>query len=348
MDPDFKMPQVWKSSIAVDFNVPTSFPFSITGEFIYNKTINGVMLSNWNIQDNAGWSTFNGADNRHIYPSSYKYQSADAYVLTNTNKGYGYVASAQIKMQPVKNLNFTASYTHTVAKEVTGMPGSNASAAWQYIPSVDGPNFNTLHNSSYNSIPDRIMASISYKDAGNNTFGLIYEARRYSGSSYMYSNDMNGDGITYDLMYIPRDESEICFKTEDDAARYWAYANQDEYLSSHKGQYAEAYGVLTPWRHTFDFHYSHDFQFKVGKSTNALQLNFDIMNVGNLFNSSWGVAKTFSEGAVSGRILKYEGMNDEGKPVFSTRVAAGTQTWDYAHTYGNCWYMQIGIKYLFN
>ena len=348
VDPNFKMPQVWKSSLALDLNIPVSFPFSLTGEFIYNKAINREMLTNYNIKDNSGWSTFNGADKRHIYPSDYKYVKTDAYVLTNTNQGYGWIASAQLRMQPVKNLNINASYTHTVSKEVTGMPGSNASAAWQYIPSVDGPNFNTLHNSSYNSMPDRVMASISYKDAGNNTFGLIYEGCRYSGNSYMYSNDMNGDGVIYDLMYIPRDDSEICFATEDDRARYWAYANQDSYLSSHKGEYAEAYGVLTPFRHTFDFHYSHDFKFNVGKSVNSLQLNFDIMNVANLFNSSWGVAKTFSEGALSGRILKYEGINNEGKPFFSTRVPAGTQTWDYAHSYGNCWYMQVGIRYMFN
>lgn len=353
--PDFKMPQVWKSSIAVDYNIPVSFPFSITGEFIYNKTINGVMLSNYNIADNESWSTFNGADGRHMYPSSqvdghaaYKYNKADAYVLTNTNKGYGYVASAYMKMQPVKNLDIIASYTYTVSKEVTGMPGSNASAAWQYIPSVDGPNFNNLHNSSYNSIPHRLMASVSYRDKGGNTFGLIYEGRRYSGSSYMYSNDINGDGFTYDLMYIPRDETEINFVSADDAARYWAFANQDEYLSSHKGQYAEAYGILSPWRNTFDFHYSHDFEFNIGKQKNALQLNFDIMNIGNLLNSNWGVAKTFSDGALSGRILKYEGINAQGQPTFSTRVAAGTKTWDYAHTYGNCWYMQVGIRYLFN
>ena len=38
VDPDFKMPQVWKSSIAVDYTVPVSFPLNVTVEGIYNKT----------------------------------------------------------------------------------------------------------------------------------------------------------------------------------------------------------------------------------------------------------------------------------------------------------------------
>jgi hypothetical protein len=44
VDPNFKMPQVWKSSLAVDYQVPVSFPLSVTVEGIYTKTMNGVML----------------------------------------------------------------------------------------------------------------------------------------------------------------------------------------------------------------------------------------------------------------------------------------------------------------
>ena len=353
VDYNFKMPQVWKSSIAFDWNVPFSFPFTISAEYIFNKTINGVMLTNYNIpEDNSGWATFNGADNRHMYPSTYKYDKVDAYVLTNTNKGYGHIATISLNTTPIKSLNITASYTHTVSKEVTGMPGSNASAAWKYIPSVDGPNYNILHNSSYN-LPDRIMASVTYTDPGKNHWSLFYEGLRYSGNSYIYSNDINGDGNAYDLMYIPRDESEIRFIDQENADRYWAFANQDKYLSSHKGQYAEAYAVEQPFRHVFDFRWAHDFVFMIGKSRNTLQVNVDVQNIGNLFNSRWGVTKGWNTDVPhdtngNAKILKYERTDADGVPVFSTMVGTGVNTWDYTHTLANCWYMQIGLKYMFN
>ena len=349
VDYNFKMPQVWKSSLAVDY----TFPFTVSAEYIYNKTINGVMLTNYNIpEDNAGWVTFNGADNRHIYPSDYRYTKTDAYVLTNTNKGWGSIASISLNAQPLQNLSITAAYTHTVSKEVTGMPGSNASAAWKYIPSVDGPNYNILHNSSYNSLPDRIMASVAYTDAAHNHWSLFYEGLRYSGNSYVYGNDLNGDGNAYDLMYIPKDKSEIRFIDEDNANRYWEFASQDEYLSSHMGQYAEAYAVAQPMRHVFDFRFAHDFIVNFGKTRNTLQLSVDIQNVSNLFNSRWGVTKGFNpdvpNASGNAKILKYERTDPDGVPVFSTMVDSGVKTWDYQHTLGNCWYMQVGLKYMFN
>jgi len=354
VDPNFKMPQVWKSSIAVDYTLPIAFPLTFTAEYIFNKTINGVMLNNYNItDDNSGWATFNGADQRHIYPASYRYSKVDAFVLSNTHRGYGSVATLSVNTEPVKGLNFTAAYTHTVSKEVTGMPGSNASAAWKYIPSVDGPNFNILHNSSYNRIPDRLMASVSYTDKAHNHWSLLYEGQRFAGNSFIYSNDINGDGNAYDLMYIPKDKSEMRFIDSDNEARFWEFFDQDKYLTTNKGKYAEAYAICQPFRHVFDFRYAHDFIVKVGNSRNTLQLSMDVQNVGNLFNSQWGVAKTWSpdvpkDGNGNAKIVKFERIDPDGVPVFSTAVSSGAKSWDYSHTLANCWYMQIGIKYMFN
>jgi len=50
IDPDFKMPEVWKSSLAIDFKVPVAFPMTVTLEGIYTKSINGVMLKNYNLK----------------------------------------------------------------------------------------------------------------------------------------------------------------------------------------------------------------------------------------------------------------------------------------------------------
>ena len=253
-------------------------------------------------------------------------------------------------MRPIDNLYFTASYTHTVSKELTGMPGSDASSAFTYIPSVEGPNNPYLHNSQYVT-PDRAFASLTYSDKSNNHFSLFYETWRGGYNySYMYVNDLNNDNYAYDAIYIPRDESEIRFNSTGDADRYWAYANNDKYLSSNKGKYAEAYSLYSPWVHRLDFRYTHDFKVKVGKSTNTLQLIFDFKNIANLFNNSWGVSKYLNPALNSGRILKVERIDPDGVPVFSTpsAVTGDVQTWMPYSSIGQCWYMQVGIKYMFN
>ena len=360
VDPDFKMPQVWKTSIAADYAFNTSFPMSVTAEGIFNKTINGVCISDWSILPVNGFARFNGPDNRPIYPSTYKYTYTNAkgavtglpnaFVLTNTNKGYGASASLTLNMQPAKGVNFTAAYTHTVSKELTGMPGSDASSAFTYIPTYEGPNNTKLHNSQYVT-PDRVFASLTINDRSDNHYSIFYETWRGGYNySYMYTNDMNGDSYKYDALYIPNSKEELQFVSADDANRFWDYVENDKYLSSHKGEYAEAYSVYSPWVHRIDLRYSHDFKINIGKSTNTLQLNFNIQNLLNFFNSSWGVSKYMNPTLNSGRILTYEGVNADGVPVFSTpaAVTSGVKTWTYYHDLGQCWYAQIGIKYLFN
>ena len=354
VDPNFKMPQVWKSSIAFDYSFPTSFPFTFTAEGIYNKTINAVAISDWSMRDVAGFARFNGADNRPIYPTDFRY-TTKAFVLENTDKGYGWSASAQINMRPIESLSFMAAYTHTVNKEITGMPGSAAESAFTYVPTNEGPNYIKLHNSQYVT-PDRVVASLTHHDKSGNHYSFIYEAWRGGYNySYMTSNDMNGDGYNYDALYIPTDEEvasrQFRFISSDDQTRFMDFVHKDKYLSTHQGQYAEGYSVYSPWVHRVDFSYKHDFAVKCGNNTNVLQLCLDLKNVLNLFNSSWGVAKYLNPAIGSdARILKYEGADADGFATFSTpaSINGNTETFLPNHALGQCWYASVGIKYLFN
>ena len=354
VDPKFRMPQVWKSSLAVDYSFPTSFPLSIEVEGIFNKTVNAVSISDWSIPNVGGFARFNGVDNRPIYPAGYR-TNAKAFVLENTSRGYGWSGSVTLNARPVEGLSLMAAYTHTVSKEVTGMPGSAAESAFTYVPTVEGPNYIGLHNSQYVT-PDRFVASVAFNDKGGNHYSIIYETWQGGYNySYMTANDMNGDGYNYDTIYIPTDaqvaSGDFRFVSPDDATRFMDFVHKDKYLSKHQGQYAEGYSVYNPWVHRVDLSYKHDFTVRIGGSTNTLQLNLDIKNLLNLFNSSWGVSKYLNPAIGSdARILKYEGVDADGYATFSTpaSINGNTQTWTYNHSLGQCWYASIGLKYLFN
>ena len=354
VDPDFKMPQVWKSSLAFDYSVPVSFPLSVTVEGIVNKTVNAASIRDWSMKNVGGFARFNGVDNRPIYPTDFR-QGTKAFILENTSRGYGWSASATINARPAEWLSVMAAYTHTVSKEVTSLPGSAAESAFTYVPTVQGPNNIHLHN-GVNVTPDRFVASVTAHDKGNNHYSLIYETWRGGYNySFMTTNDMNGDGYNYDAIYIPTDaqveKGEFRFVSEDDKTRFMDYVHGNSYLKNHQGEYAEGYSLYSPWVHRIDFSYKHDFKFNVGDTKHTIQVGFDVKNLLNFFNSSWGVSKYLNPAIGShARILKYEGVDAEGYATFSTPAAISkdTQTFVLNHAIGQCWYASIGVKYIFN
>ncbi len=354
VDPKFKMPMVWKTSLAIDYNIPVSFPFSVTVEGIFNRNINAASISDWSMPSVGGYARFNGADNRPIFPAGFR-RGTKAFVLENTSRGYGWIANVTVNARPVDWLSLMAAYTHTVNKEVTGMPGSAAESAFTYVPTVEGPNNIKLHNSQYVT-PDRFVFSATGHDKSGNHYGLIYETWRGGYKySYMMSNDMNGDGYNYDAMYIPTDaeveNGQFRFINNDSKTRFMDYVHNNKSLKNHQGEYAEPYSLYSPWVHRVDLSYKHDFSVRVCGAKHTLQLSFDVKNVLNLFNSSWGVSKYLNpEIGSDPRLLKYEGVDAEGYATFSTNPAINslTKTFVPNKSIGQCWNASIGIKYIFN
>ncbi|MEY3501364.1 MAG: hypothetical protein RL308_3037, partial [Bacteroidota bacterium] len=249
VDPNFKMPQVWKSSLAIDYQVPASFPLSVTVEGIYTKNMNGVMLKNYNLeQPDATWNRFSGADDRYIYPAKADiiYTAKEAYVLSNTSKGFSAIGNITVNAEPIEDLKLMAAYTYTEAKEVSGMPGSNAQSAYTGLFTVNGPHLPDLQRSQY-VVPNKVIGSLTYKLPWSNNilksasfFSLFYSGYSPNGYSFIYSNDMNGDGIAADLIYIPKDRGDIKFINIANEDAFFKFMENDNYLKANKGKYAEA------------------------------------------------------------------------------------------------------------
>lgn len=357
IDPNFKMPQVWKTSLAVDYELSTSFPMSVTLEGIYTNNINGVMLKNYNLeQPDASWERFSGNDDRYIYPgdSLITYTSKNAYILANNSEGWGAIGNITITAEPVDNLNVMAAYTYTESKEISGMPGSNAASAYNGLIEVNGPHLPWVQRSQY-VVPSKAIASVSYSlpyanDHMSTSFNLFYVGYSAGGYSFTYTNDMNNDGYASDLIYIPKAKGDIKFETVADEDAFFAFMEQDSYLSKHKGEYAEAYAARAPWVHNFDLRVAQNFSINAGEAKHTLQFTLDFLNFGNLINSEWGVSKNMF-GANNGQILTFESVDAGNVPSFSmVKDTDGnylTETYSTYYNYTQCWQLQIGARYIF-
>jgi hypothetical protein len=311
---NFKFPQVWRSNLAVDVELPWSMVF--TAEAIFSKDINAVMQKNINEAPFTG--ELMGPDNRPYWrpaitspPASANnyYRVAqgisNAMELTNTDQGYQYSLTAQLVKNFQNGLSGMFSYTYTVAKDVTSNPGSSASSAWSSNSAVGSLNNPGLSWSNF-ATPHKLVGDVSYRiEYAKNfatTFSLVYQGYQTGRWSYTYSNDLNGDGNSSDLMYIPKTEDELTFVDVKDSktntvvmtaaeqqAAFWNYVNSNDYLSSHKGKYAERFGQVQPWIHRFDAKIIQDVFTNLGTDRKyTLQFSLDLLNIGNMINDKWG------------------------------------------------------------
>ncbi|MBX0292152.1 TonB-dependent receptor [Hymenobacter sp. HSC-4F20] len=404
-DENFKFPQVWRSNLAVDQQLIGGIIGTL--EAFYTRDINAVYHQNVNLpgSEEAPFARSNGADTRPIFytfgapqtganaglvTATRNYQIyggrggataanpniSDAILMKNTNKGYSYAVTAQLQKSFSSGLYLSAAYTYSDARSVND-GGSIAQSIWRDRAVSGDPNAEALSYSNFLQ-QHRVIGSVSYRKEylGHlaTTLSLFYEAAPAGRFSYVYSGDMNGDNQTSnDLMYIPRNQSEINLRPVTtngvtySAAQQWAdldaYINQDKYLSKHRGEYAERNGAVRPWQNRLDARLLQDIFTNIGENRNSLQLSIDVFNIGNLINSDWGVFQTTNRT----NPLTFSGYNQQGQPVFEYRYLTnptsttvnGTTTVTpgvpLSQTFrndtggiGSRWQGQIGLRYIFN
>jgi len=310
VDKNFKMPQVFRVSAAVDKKLANDWTLTIEG--IYNKDINALLQYNANQRAPVGVTT--GADGRPLFGNTnalrrYNVGTAEAMVLTNTKKGGAGIVTVQVSKRFNKNWDFSVAYTHTESFDLSGNPGSQASSAWSNIPSVRGNNNLDLAYSDFGT-PNRLLAYATYKVSWAKylvtSFSLVYTGYEQGRFGYRYSNDYNQDGITSDLIYVPRNASEItfvqngAFTPQQQSDAFFAFVAQDKYLSKKQGQTVDRNGAKFPWFSNLDLRILQDI-LPITKHRNyGLQISLDVENFTNMLNNDWGVSKrlTYNNGAI--------------------------------------------------
>mgnify|MGYP003399406905 FL=1 len=356
VDRDFKMPQVLRISAAVDKKLANDWTLTLEG--IYNKDINALLQYNANQKAPIG-TTF-GPGARPLFGNSnatrrYNTGISEAMILTNSDKGGAGIFTAQVSKRFNKNWDFTVAYTHTESFELSGNPGSQASSAWSNIQSKNGNNNLDLAYSDYGT-PNRVVAYASYKANWNKflntTFTLVYTGYEQGRFSYRYSNDYNQDGLSSDLLYIPNNPSEITFVANgaftpaQQSDAFFKYIEQDKYLSSRKGQFAERNGAKFPWFSNLDFRILQDI-LPVSKYKNyGLQLSMEIENFTNLLNNDWGVTKrtTYTNAAILAVVAAPTATTAATYRMNLVSNQLPTSTYTSNITVGNTWRMNLGLR----
>ncbi|MCG9793572.1 TonB-dependent receptor [Flavobacterium algicola] len=350
MDKDFKWPQVWRSSLGLDHKFENNYIATL--DVSYNKDSNGVHVQNWGLVNPT--SVLVGADKRAIYSATDK-GANNAYVMTNSNKGYVFNTSVKVQKTFDNGLYTSFAYNYLVSKDVNSIEAEITGDAFAFNPALGNVNDAVLSNSKYGDKHRFIgVASKKWKYGKNDKWATsvstFFEYARGGRFNYIYGGDINNDGLTTnDLLYVPT-TAEIATMTFTGGAAqgeaFDKFINQDDYLSSIRGQYTERYGALSPWRGKWDMKLIQDYNFKPSSGSdkiNTIQFSIDVLNIGNLLNSDWGLVQVPTSVQPIGVTL------DEATKTIPTYTFNGTQTktFNYDASLLSRWQAQFGIRYIF-
>lgn len=345
---NFQFPQVWRSNLGAD--VAFGQGWIISTDLIYTADQNAMMVRNYGLRTPSG--TLAGPDNRAIYLDADRAQgpfggSTNAYVFTNTGIGNSFNASVELKRNWKNGWYTSLGYNFNDTREASSIEAEISSDAYERNPALGNVNQAVLSPSLYGN-RHRIVGSanrvFSYgaENKWATTLGLFFQYAQGNRFSYTYNGDINNDGSGLnDLLYIPTNAelSQMNFAGgEEQRSAFEAFIQQDDYLNSRRGQYAERYAILSPWFSNWDVRLAQTLFLKERKR--QVELTVDVLNFGNLLNSNWGVRE----------------LPTTTQPV-GVSVANGTPTYAFDPSLRSSftndfsllsrWQMQVGLRFRF-
>ncbi|SMC85846.1 TonB-dependent receptor [Cellulophaga tyrosinoxydans] len=348
VDPDFKWPQVWRTNLGVDHRFENNIVF--TADVSYTKDMNAAHVQNWGLNSPSGTLNAPG-DNRPVYEAGdYATNTfggpTSAYVFTNSDKGRVWNASLKAQKNFNNGLYAMAAYSYLNAKDVNSIEAEITGDAFDFNPNLGNANQDVLGFSKYGDTHRFIGVLSKNFEYGqgkwNTTISTFFEYGQGARYNYTYAGNLNGDSSfqNNDLLYIPTaaEVGQMQFSGAGQAEAFEAYIQQDDYLSENRGKYMERYGALAPWRGRWDLKLLQDYTFN---NDNKIQFSVDVLNLGNLINSNWGI------------IQQPNNVSPIGVSVDATNTPTYTFDPNLTKTYGfdaslaSRWQAQFGVRYIF-
>ncbi len=320
-DSDFKFPQAWRTTLAVDRELTDGVIFTVEG--VYTKNVNDVLFQDLSIVPEG--TTIDGRVLFSNTPADPEF-SPGVFVLTNTDDGRQWQFTASVLKNFgsswAPNLFGSLAYTLTDATDVNSGTSSRAISNFQFNSISIDPNDPESGTSDF-EIKHRVIASASYRiDWGGNGWGTtvtgFYEARAGRPFSWLYSGDANNDGRRgNDLAFIPGSADDAIFETGCNGclpfSAFDAFANNVDGLREHRGMIVPRNSSREPWVRQLDLRIAQDIPLPIA-GQRRLQATLDIVNVGNMIDGDWGRQRfvSFQEESV----FSFRGYDAAtGKPI---------------------------------
>lgn len=314
---DFKLPTVFRTSLAVEKRLGDGWTFTTEG--VFTKNIWEIEYTNVNIPAPIGQSL--GVGPRNVYstasaPTRIPMRAGNAnpypgniFLLSNNKgrRGFSYSLTFTIDKAFRNGFAFNANYTYGSSVSLNEGTSSQNNSQWRFIETVNGRNYMQLSQSDFD-LGHRINAFISKeftyaKKSMSTTISLVYNGQSGNPYSYVYRGSPVNDqasGESNDLIYIPTqaDLASMTFLTNTvNGVTYTAqqqkdmlnaYIDKDKYLSKNRGKFADRNAARLPFTNLLDLKLEQKFHVKMSGRRYTFSLTYDVFNFTNMLNKDWG------------------------------------------------------------
>ncbi|WP_225859824.1 MULTISPECIES: TonB-dependent receptor [Chitinophaga] len=362
VDNNFTMPKVLRASAAVAYTTDSRWKLGIEG--IITKTLKDVFFQQVNITDNPVYYYYDKQRQQPIYTGTINPGFSNAYLLSNTNKGFRYSITGTISKDFAKGLSLSGAYTYGKSKDVFNGVRNSMESNWQLNQALN-PNNAGLSYSNFD-IRHRIIFNADYRKPWNDKWisSLHLFVSAQSGSPFTYgilNNSIQGLPQQVNLAYIPSSTEAVEFfntyqaangaiiTAAEQAAAFNTFIDGDKYLSSRRGQFTERNSGRTPWNVQADLHFTQEYHFR-GSKDKFLSFTIDVINLTNLLYKEWGIQyfspNTFNATASIGLTptLFPPQQNPKQGPVYRFNHPGKPYAIDY---FGSRSQVQLGVRYTF-
>ncbi len=369
---DTKFPQVFRANLALDQRLPYGIVGTLEG--LYSKDINQFFVVNRNLlapatTDATGRVIYPGALNdngtispiyfNNIYGPSF---NGGVYELRNTDAGYSWSITGQVRKNFGQNIQASLGYTHSQAYDVQSFTSSRAISNWRFSRVTFVADDDDVRTRSSFDRPDRIVGNLTYTIPWRLPTDISLTYIGQSGTPYTLRTggssgrgDLNFDGTnTNDAIYIPTGtadpNSPYVFQDPASATAFDQYIADEPCLDEQRGRIMERNSCRNPWQNQLDVAIRQ--RLPVWRGDAAFEIQ--IFNFLRMLDRDWGEARTVGGGEFfDQQVLDVVDATDDAERKHVVTFNSNLLTRRFQPVSSNAsinrstYYVQAGLKYSF-
>lgn len=306
-DPGLRLPQNLKLALGMD----RRFPWDVlaTIDILYTRAVQQIYVSEANLGAPTGRAS--GEGGRLLYGTinplgiatplwrDTSFGETEIYRVSNRSGDHSLSLSTQLRKRFGEALSLYASYAYSRVRDRMSLVNFPARANFSNTP-VDGTLDDRRLRPSFFETPHKVSIAATLGRPHRTQLALLYSGASQPPFTYVINGDANADGIggagslKNDIVYVPRDASDITLTAASDSARLEAFIEQHQCLRQQRGRIMRRGSCRNGWLDVLNARVTT--MLPLAGAGQHLEVTADVFNLPNLISPRWGRHRDITSG----------------------------------------------------